>query len=152
MPSKENPMASMSNYLENKLVDHIFRAMAYTMPSELWVALYTAAPSDSGGGTEVSGGSYARAQLDPAYDDWKGTGGEVTDTPSAGTGGQTKNAEVITYPAPTGDWGQVTHWGIFDDESAGNLLAHGALTTPKTINNGDPAPTFAVDAIVFTFA
>lgn len=145
-------MSAMSDYLENKLVDHIFRGMSWTMPSALYVALYTAGPSDSGGGTEVSGGSYARAALAPSYSNWKGTGGEVTNTPSAGTSGQTKNASTITFPTPTANWGTVTHWGIFDASTSGNLLAHGSLTTSKTVNNGDPGPTFAVDALVLTFA
>jgi hypothetical protein len=142
----------MSDYLENKLVDHIFRGLAYTMPTVLYVGLYTSAPADAGGGTAVTGGDYARAQLDPSYSNWKGTGAEVTNTASAGTGGQTKNAATLTFPTPSANWGTITHWGLFDHATAGNLLAWGSLTTPKTVNNGDPAPTFAVDALVFTFA
>lgn len=145
-------MSAMSDYLENKLVDHIFRGISFTMPTDLYVALYTSGPSDSGGGTECSGGSYARAQLNPSYSNWKGTNGEVANTPSAGTGGQTKNASVITFPTPSGNWGTVSHWGLFDAATSGNLLAHGSLTTSKTVNNGDPGPTFAVDALVLTFA
>mgnify|MGYP000656172872 FL=1 len=68
-------MSAMSNYLENKLVDHIFRGVSFTAPAALHVALFTAAPSDSGGGTEVSGGSYARAALSPSTTNWASTGG-----------------------------------------------------------------------------
>jgi hypothetical protein len=133
----------MSDYLEGEIIKHIFRTGSFTKPSALYVALYTAAPSDSGGGTEVSGGSYARAQLNPSDSNWA--------APSSGNG-LTDNLAEITFPAPTANWGQVTHLGIFDAASGGNLLIHGALTTPKTINNGDPAPKFAVGALDVTFA
>lgn len=144
-------MAAASNYLENQIIDHIFRGASFTKPSALYVALYTAAPNDAGGGTQVSGGSYARAQLDPSNSNWAATQGGVSGA-SSGTGGETSNAEVITFPEPTGDWGQVTHVGIFDASTDGNLLFHGALSTPKTINNGDPAPTFPVGTLSVTLA
>lgn len=136
-------MAAMSNYLENELVKHIFRTGSFTKPSALYVALYTSAPSDSGGGTEVSGGSYARAQLDPSDSNWAAT---------SGSDGKTSNAVEITFAAPTGNWGTITHFGIFDASTSGNLLIHGALTVSKTVNNADAAPKFAVNALEVTFA
>ena len=140
-------MAALSDYLENKIIDHVFRNTSFTMPSTIYVALYTAAPSDSGGGTEVTGGAYARVQVGPSVGAWKSTNG-ATSGASSGTGGQTMNAAVITYPTPTADWGQVTHFGIHDAVTGGNLLVHGALASPKTINNGDPAPSFPADQLV----
>lgn len=146
-------MSAMSDYLENKLVDHIFRGVSFTAPAALHVALFTAAPSDSGGGTEVSGGSYARAQLNPSTTNWAATNGATTTTnPSSGTGGATSNNSAITFPAPTANWGTVTHFGIFDASTSGNLLVHGALTASKTVNNGDAAPSFAISALVVTLA
>jgi hypothetical protein len=145
-------MSAMSNYLENELIDHIFRARSFTAPTVLAVGLFTAAPSDSGGGTEVTGGSYARASLNQSASNWEGTGGEVTATDSAGTGGATQNAVAITFPTPSANWGVITHFGIFDATSAGNLLFHGALTASKTVNNGDPAPSFAIGALDVTLA
>lgn len=109
----------------------------------VYVALFTAAPSDSGGGTEVSGGSYARVAVAPADANWS--------APDA-TGGLTDNVAAITFPAPTANWGQATHFGIFDRATGGNLLIWGALTTPKTINNGDPAPSFPIGALDITLA
>jgi hypothetical protein len=144
-------MAALSNYLENQLVDHIMRNTAYTAGTARYVALFTAAPSDSGGGTEVTGGSYARAQLDASTTNWKNTQDSGTGA-SSGTGGATSNASTITFPTPTANWGIASHFGIFDASSAGNLLFHGALTASKTINNGDPAPTFPAGALVITFA
>jgi len=143
----------MSDYLENKLIDHIFRGVSFTAPTGLHVALFTGAPSDSGGGTEVTGGSYARAALAPSTTNWASTGGATTTTnPSAGTGGATSNNSAITFPAPTANWGNVTHFGVFDASSGGNLLVHGALTASKTVNNGDAAPSFAISALVVTLA
>ncbi len=136
-------MSAMSDYLEVEIRKHIFRTGSFTKPSALYVGLFTAAPSDAGGGTEVSGGSYARVQRDPLDANW---------TAASATNGVTDNAAAITFPAPTANWGVITHFGIFDAASAGNLLFHGALTTPKTVNNGDPAPAFAIGALVVTFA
>lgn len=144
-------MAAMSNYLENNLVDFLMRAQTFTPGSARYVALFTAAPSDSGGGTEVTGGSYARAQLDASATNWANTQASGTGA-SSGTGGVTSNSGTITFPTPSANWGVVTHFGIFDASTSGNLLFHGALTASKTINNGDPAPTFQAAAITITFA
>lgn len=145
-------MAALSDFWENEILDHLFRARAYTAPTNLHVALFTAAPADAGGGTEVTGGSYARVQVASGFANWLGTGGETTDVDSAGTGGATENRNAITFPAPTANWGQVTHFGIFDAATSGNLLLHGALTTPKTINDSDPAPSFAAGDLDITLA
>jgi hypothetical protein len=141
--------AQASDYLENKLVDHLFRSATFAKPIGNWVALFTAAPSDAGGGTEVAGGSYARVNLAPLDTNWMGTHG-TTSGASSGTGGLTSNAVAITFAAPSANWGVVTHFGIFDAASAGNLLIWDALTTPKTINSGDAAPSFAPGALQIT--
>lgn len=136
-------MAALSDYLENELIKHIFRTGSFTKPAGLHVALFTAAPSDAGGGTEVTGGSYARVAAGPLDATW--------DAPAAGNG-VTANTADITFPAPTADWGSVTHFGIFDAATAGNLLIHGALAAAKTVNNGDPAPKFLAGQLQITFA
>lgn len=146
-------MSDMSDYLENKLIDHLFRGRSFTAPTQLWVALFTAAPSDAGGGTEVSGGSYARATPGANSDTaWKATQGGTPAAASSGTGGATSNPNAITFPAPTGNWGVITHFAIFDASSGGNMLIWKALTASKTVNNGDPAPSFAVDDLDFTLS
>jgi hypothetical protein len=124
---------SFSDYLENKLLDHAFRNVAYTPPAAVYVALYTAAPSDSGGGTEVSGNGYARVEA----------------TFGAASGGEISNSSAVTFDPATGSWGEITHFGIFDAASSGNLLDHGALTTPKTIDAEDTAD-FAVGILTVT--
>lgn len=142
---------AMTDYLENKLADHLFRTTTFTQPTTLAVALYTAAPGETGGGTEVSGGSYARVSNNPANANWNGTHGNTTGS-SSGTGGQVSNAGVLTFPAPSANWGSVTHFAILDATSGGNMLIYGALTTAKTVNNGDPAPSFQAAALTVTFA
>lgn len=146
-------MSAMSDYLENKLVDLLFRGQAFSAPV-IHVGLLTAAPSDSGGGTEVSGGSYARvkaaAGASQALTDWQATQGG--NTASSGTGGQTSNTAAITFPTPTANWGTITHFGIYDASSGGNLLFWGALAQSKTVNNGDAAPAFNAGQLTVTFA
>lgn len=119
------------------------------MPSlnNLYIALFTAAPSDTGGGTEVTGGSYARVTVAASLTAWAGTQSATSTTASTGTGGTTSNNAAITFPAPTANWGSCTHFGIYDNATTGNLLFWAALTTAKTVNNGDPAPSFAISAL-----
>jgi hypothetical protein len=150
-------MAALSDFLENKIIDWLFRAQAIgitgataaagTGPATMYVALLTAAPSDTGGGTEVTGGSYARVSVTSALTAWAGTQAAASTTASSGTSGTTSNNNVLTFPAPTANWGSVTHFGVYDASTAGNLLWWGALTVAKTVNNGDAAPTFAAAAL-----
>jgi hypothetical protein len=137
--------SALTNYAENKTIDHLFRTTTWT-PSTAYVGLMTSACSDTGAGTEVSGGSYARVSVTKGDAQWKGTHGSTTGD-SSGTSGTISNAAAITFPAPTANWGTVTHWGIWDAASSGNLLVCDDLTTSKTINNGDAAPSFAIDAL-----
>jgi hypothetical protein len=137
-------MAAMSDYLENKLIDQVFRLQTAPTISALYVALLTAAPTDSGGGTEVSGGSYARVNLAPSLANWAGTQSAGSTTASTGTGGTTSNNSAITFAAPTANWGVITSWGIYDASTAGNLLWYGNLSVSKTVNNGDAAPSFGI--------
>jgi hypothetical protein len=141
--------AQASDYLENAIVDHLFRSRTFAKPAALYVGLFTAAPSDAGGGTEVTGGGYARVNLPPADANWTATQGGVSGN-SSGTSGQTGNASIITFPAPSAAWGTVTHFGIYDAVTGGNLLIWDALTTPRAIANGDPAPTFQANALTIT--
>ena len=132
-------MGSFSDFLELEVLDHVFGAAAYTAPATLYVALYTATPSDTGGGTEVTGGSYARVAVT----------NNATNFPAASAGAKS-NGTAITFPAPTANWGVVTSFAILDAASAGNFLCWGALTVNKTINNGDAAPSFAAGDLDIT--
>lgn len=136
-------MTAMSDYLELKMIDHLFRTATFGKPAAAYFALYTSDPTDADGGTEVSGGSYARVAVAQADAQWNAP---------VGNDGHTDNVNAITFPAPTANWGTVTHWAFHDAVSAGNMLIYGALTTSKTINNGDAAPSFAAGALDITFA
>ena len=116
-------MAGFSDYLEDKVLDHVFGGNAYTAPGTLYVALYTVAPTDTGGGTEVSGGSYARQS------------GAFTVSGTNPT--QASNSSAIEYPTATGNYGTVVAVGIFDASSSGNLLAYANLTASKVVSTGD---------------
>jgi hypothetical protein len=137
--------AQASTYLQNRLIDHLFRSATFAKPAALWIALFTAPPSDAGGGTEVVGGGYARVNLPPLDTNWRATQGGTSGI-STGAGG-TGNALAVTYGAPSANWGTVTHWAIYDAATAGNLLVWDALTVPRPIIGGDPPPAFNIDAI-----
>jgi hypothetical protein len=140
-------VAALSNYLENKLIDQLFRGQAYTFPSTLYIGLLTAAPSDTGGGTEVSGGGYARLAITSSMANWAGTQGANTTSASTGTSGTTSNNNPLTWTDPTADWGTITHFGLYDAATAGNLLVYGAMTTPRLVANGDSSPNIPVSQL-----
>lgn len=144
-------MSAMSDYLENKLIDQLFRGQTAPTTTTLYVGLLTSAPSDAGGGTEVSGGSYARASISSSLANWAGSQSAGSTTASSGTGGQTSNNVAITFATPSANWGTVTHFGIYDAVSGGNLLFWGALTITKTINQADTV-TFPAASLSITFA
>ena len=123
-------MAGLTDYLEDKIMNHVFGSTTFTRPTNYYVGLLTATPSDSTDGTEVSGGSYAR---------------QICAFTVTGTGtAQAANTSAITFPTATADWGIVGWIGIYDAVSSGNLVAFQNLqksdfstTTTKTINDGD---------------
>ena len=142
-----------SDYVENKVIDWVFRGQ--TMPgamTTLYFALHTADPGDTGAsGVSTSGTAYARQSFTGGLSNF-GSTSNTTGSASTGTTGNTKNKVAITWAAgPAGsNWGTVSFWSVWDTSTAGNCLASGALTTNKTINVGDPGPSFAIDALSFT--
>lgn len=140
-------MSGFSDYLENKLIDFLMRGEAFVPPESVWVGLVTSSGSDSTGGTEVDGDGYERVEVECSLANWSGTQGASTTTASSGTSGTISNNVEITFPEPTGDWGQVVGFFIADADEGGNRLWYSQLSTPKTINNGDAAPSFAAGAL-----
>lgn len=114
-------MAAMSDFLENALINATLRNTTYTPPADVYVGLFTTDPTDDGSGTEVSGGSYAR---------------EIATFAAPTNGASSTNADV-QFTQATDNWGTVTHFGIFDALTDGNLLYHGVLTSSKDIETGD---------------
>ncbi|MFZ9767194.1 MAG: phage tail fiber protein [Candidatus Limnocylindrus sp.] len=111
---------SFTDYLEEKLLDHTFRSIAYTAPAALYVGVFTGAPGESDLGVEVSGGSYARQAVT-----FSRSGSVLT------------NTSAINFPGATADWGTVISGGVFDAASSGNLLAKAALASARTVLSGD---------------
>lgn len=133
-------MSAMTDWLEAQIRAHCFRTASFTKPTALTVHLYTAAPGETGGGTEVTGGNYSSVSRAPLDANW---------TAASGTDGLTDNAAALTFPTPNANWGTITHMAIKLDT---NMAIYGALTAQKTVNNGDPAPYFDVGALDVTFA
>lgn len=125
-------MAALSNYLENALLQEVFNNANFSPPAT-YVALYTADPTDAGTGTEVSGGSYARVLVNPSSGGSPKWNAATADAP----GYVVDNANDVTFPTATGSWGTVTHFGILDASTSGNLLFHGALDASKSVGVGD---------------
>lgn len=126
---------SFSNYLENKILNHIAGKATYT-PETWHIALSTADPGEDGSAiAEPSGNGYARVQTAPA--DW-----------NTSTAGLLDNANVISFPEATGSWGTITHFAIFSASSGGNFLGSGALTESKAIGSGDTLKFAAGDCNV----
>lgn len=138
-----------TNFFANKVIDCLFRNRAWTKPTGLSFGLYTTAPTDAGGGTLVSGGSYAAAAVTPGDTAFLGTHGTTTGA-SSGTGGSVANAAVISWPAPTANWGNVLAEGVADQ--LGNLIYRVTLSSTWTINSGNPAPTHAIGEFSATVA
>ena len=113
-------MAGFSDYLENKVLSYVFSGGSFSQPGTKYLALYTTAPTDAGGGTELSGSAYARQSC--AF---------------TTTGAQASNTSAVEWPTATGSWGTVVAVGGFDASSSGNLLAWNNLTASKTISTGD---------------
>jgi len=111
---------SFTNFLETEILDHVFAGAAYTAPSTKYIGLFTATPGETGGGTEVSGSAYARQSM--AF---------------ATSGDTTSNSSAVEFPTATGSWGTITHVGIFDASSSGNLMVYATLTASKAITTGD---------------
>jgi len=142
-------MSALTDHLENRIIDAMFRGQPYSFPTTLHFALFTATPGEAGGGTEVSGGGYARVPITASLANFAGTQGAGTTTASTGTSGTTSNNVAIQFAAPTANWGSVVAVGVFDAATGGQMLVYAPLTTPKTINNGDAAPLFS--AATFSF-
>ena len=123
-------MSQASDYIENEILDHVLGNGAFTSPATLFVRLYTSATDDTGGGTEVTGGSYAATAC---------TFGAST------TNGVVTTSSTVTFPTATGAWGTVTHLAIWDAATGGNQISHGALdgVGGKTVTTND---TFEISA------
>ena len=113
---------SFSNFLETEILDHVFANNAYTAPSTLYLALFTANPDEDGSGAEVStvGTAYVRQTVAFTV-----------------TGNTASNSGAVEYPTATASCGTASHVGIYDASTSGNLIAYAALSSSKAISTGD---------------
>jgi hypothetical protein len=128
-------MANLSDWAENAALDWLMGGATPSRPSARYLALFTAAPSDAGGGTEMSGGGYARQAV----------------TCGAASGGTCSNTNAPSFTISGVDPAAFTHIGIFDAVTTGNLIWHGALTASKDLGDGDTI-NFAIGELDFTLA
>lgn len=140
-------MANMSNYLENKLIDFLFRGVSFTPPSTLYIALCTAPSAENLTGStisEISGGNYSRVALASNTTNWSTTNNDNGAT-SSGTEATTKNSVTINWNSVT--WsGSVTDIAICDSLTGGNLLFYSSLSSSKNVAVGDSI-SFAINAL-----
>jgi len=112
---------SFTNFLETEILDHVFGGNAYSAPATLYVGLFTAvSDAEAGTATEVSGGGYARQSAAFTV-----------------SGNTASNSASIEYPTATASYGTVTHVGIYDASTGGNLMCTASLTASKAIDTGD---------------
>lgn len=126
---------SLGNYGENSILNHLFKNASMSQPTNLFFALSTADPTESGSGlSEPSGNGYARA----SGNNW-----------SVATTGAVGNLTAITWPTSTGSWGTITHYAMLDASSGGNVISYGSLSVSKTITSGDTI-SFPSGGMIFT--
>lgn len=134
-------MAAASDWFRTQILNQWFRGQVVTEPTTLYLAWHKADPLADGSGLEVTGGAYARAAITSNTTNWGAPG-------ALGTAYAITNLTDITFPAPTADWGIITHWGLWDAATLGNLVLYGAVSVPREVLNGDIAPV--VPASQFT--
>lgn len=128
-------MSGLSDYLEGELLDHALGTGSFTAPSNIYLALYTSDPNDDNSGTEVSGSGYSRQAI----------------TFNAASGGSATNSSAESFTASGGNFGTITHIGLLDASTSGNLLFRGALSVSKVINDGETL-SFPVGSVTVTLS
>ena len=118
-------MSAASDYVENQILDCYLNQTNITAPTNIYLGLFTSAPSDAGGGTEVSGNGYSRVEITAKFSAASGTGGSLA-----------SNADITGFTASGGNWGTVNSIGIFDASTSGNLLFYATISN-ATVNDGD---------------
>ena len=137
-------MSAASNYTEQNIINALLRGTAFPLPAKVYVGLHTADPTDAGGNEVTTGAWPAYVRRDAA------DGGAISSGWSAPVDGVSKNAKQITYPGMDGSSSlTVTHWALYDAATSGNMLAHAALQTSRTLEPGDVF-VFDINAITVT--
>jgi hypothetical protein len=142
---------SLTNYGANKQIDLFFRGQSYAWPGTLYMAGFTTAPTNAGGGVEVGGGvGYARAAIDSTFEAWSATDGPGYIDASSGTAGRISNNAILQHPQPTGNQGTWVAGGLYDAPVGGNLIMWKALAEPRTVTADSEPPTWVANSIGMT--
>ena len=112
---------SYTDYLENEIQDHVHGVGSFTAPAAQYLALFSVAPTDAGGGTELTGNGYARQAI----------------TFGASSGGVSSNTVAVTFSAVGGDWSPAIAAAVMDASTAGNMLEWNAITSVTVLNGSD---------------
>lgn len=135
-------MANGSTYYRTKVLNDTFRSGS----GSTYLALYTSNPGPDDAGAEVSGNNYARVEIENLTGNWSAPAAD-------GDAIVIATLNDLTFPAPSGgDWGTLTHWGLKDAATSGNLLIYGALDAAKEVKDGDPAPVVPAGNLVVDFS
>jgi hypothetical protein len=129
-------MSAASDYLENKVLDHVLTATTFTAPAARYLALFTNTSSNAADNLEAGTLTDEISTSGTAY------GRKIVTFAAASSGISATNA-TVTFDAATANWGTVTHVAVMDAATSGNVLFYGAVTTAKTIETGD---TFQVSS------
>jgi hypothetical protein len=145
-------VTDFTNLAENGIIDWFLRGQAApTLPASWHIALFTGAPGEAGGGTEVSAGGYSRQPVARSLAAWSGTQAAGSTTASTGTGGRSSNNALISFGPASADWGTVTHVAWMDAATGGAAWIVRALTTPRAVLSGDRLE-FNPDTLALTLA
>lgn len=134
-------MSAFSDYLENTLVNATLRGATYT-GGAVFVALFKADPTDAGSGQELTDSGYVRQRAHTTV---------ASDGFTVPSNGSSSNARNLVFPAIVQTQVQITHWGIFDAQTGGNLLYHAPMLNPKTLDPTDVL-SFPIGSLIVTLA
>ncbi len=132
---------SFTNFLEHAVLDYVFGLTSYVPSGTLYVGLSTTTPTEAGGNFTEPASGYARVAVTNNKTNWS------TATQN-GTSGEIHNRTTITFPTSSGNWGTITHAGLFDHSGAGNLLTQAPLTNQQTVNINNTL-AYASGAMIF---
>lgn len=138
----------LSNYVQNLIVDHLWRTATWAKSTVRYFALLRIADSE-GNMAELTGGNYGRARLDAADANYTATQGGVSGA-SSGTSGSTSNVSTINFPQPSADWQLAVAFAVYDAQNGGNLLGWEMLDEPMQIKAGESDVMFEAGGFVFT--
>ena len=143
-------MQYLTTYLNNKLIDYVFRNQSYALPTDLEFALFITQPGRDGSGTEVSGPGYGRVPVTRSLPAFSGTQGAASVDVSSGDSGITSNNAAIEWPQPSGEWGNVGWLAVFDAHTGGNMLMFSKFSKAKHIGAGSAGPKIKAGKFSFT--